>query len=318
MTSTPRHAPAAPDTPLLSPSHAEAPERNTPPGRAHSPTRPARGARTVHAAVVDLPPALPYETLRSYWLRIFREGSAATGVEARSIVHAAARALVGMGSARADFVLLGQLRQAAGNWATVLHWLLECGARELADPRSYLRAIAARQHAGPSERALAHQSGQQPARSRTGRLASSYQPVRSGPLDELSAHPEFRQQDVEETAVAAVPGDAVTPLASAVPEETAADRIDLSACVAAGSLWQVARQRLREDLTAAQYTSWLVGTDLVRAPDGTYVLLTRTTFAAEHIHRQWGERIAWILSGVTGRRCTLTTHRQRLDTVPDG
>src|SRR5260221_1664154 len=68
-----------------------------------------------------------------------------------------------MGHERADYVLLGQLHQATGTWATVLYWILECAARELADPRTYLRAIAARQHAGAPHRS---QPGRQRGRPR--------------------------------------------------------------------------------------------------------------------------------------------------------
>ena len=259
----------------------------------------------MHAAVVDLPPALPYETLRTYWLRIFREGSASAGAEARPIVHAAARALVGIGSARSDYVLLGQLHQAAGSWATVLHWLLECGTRELADPRSYLRAIAARQSAAelspPSPRTT----------SRRPPLQDVAKPA--GASDGLPAFTNLGQGEVEEVTSVEPPRLPVSDAAS----ESVLHSVDLSACVSATSLWQMARQRLRADVSAAQYTSWLVGTDLVRAPDGTYLLLTRTTFAAEHISRIWGHRIAWILREITGRPCVLNTQR-RPDNVPDG
>lgn len=125
------------------------------------------------------------------------------------------------------------------------------------------------------------------------------------------------EKDCEEDCVYAVPSTTPEQPASDTSEQSEVDSVDLSACVSAESLWQMVRQHLRADVTAAQYTSWLVGTALVRAPDGTYVLLTRTTFAAEHISRLWGQRIARILGGMTGRPCVLTFQR-RLDGVPDG
>jgi hypothetical protein len=70
-------------------------------------------------------------------------------------------------------------------------------------------------------------------------------------------------------------------------------------------VWWLAQQRLKAELTSAQYSSWLANTDLYRRPDGFLVLVTRSTFAAEHIAQRWGERIAWVLSQVTGQRCPL-------------
>ena len=83
-------------------------------------------------------------------------------------------------------------------------------------------------------------------------------------------------------------------------------------------LWLMAQQRLRAELTPAQYSSWLANTDLYRAPDGVLVLVTRTTFAAELIARRWGERIQWVLGDITGRACPVAVQMRRLDrAVPD-
>jgi chromosomal replication initiation ATPase DnaA len=84
-------------------------------------------------------------------------------------------------------------------------------------------------------------------------------------------------------------------------------------------LWRMAQQRLRAELTPAQYGSWLVNTDLYRAPDGSLVLVTHTTFAAELIARRWGERIQWVLGDIMSQVVPLTVKMQRPGSaVPDG
>jgi hypothetical protein len=98
--------------------------------------------------------------------------------------------------------------------------------------------------------------------------------------------------------------------ARSVPEE-AADGAMVTSYEPMGHLWHIARQRLRADLTPAQYSSWLANTDLYCAPDGSLVLATRSTFAAELIARRWSERIQWVLSDITGRACTLTVTTRR-------
>jgi DnaA N-terminal domain len=121
--------------------------------------------------------------------------------------------------------------------------------------------------------------------------------ARASPPDELN-EPDARANGVPN---AAVDGTVVTP------------------DVPMAHLWHMARQRLRADLTPAQYSSWLVNTELYRVPDGSLVLVTGTTFAAELIARRWGERIQWVLSEITGRVVTLTVRVQRLGSaVPDG
>ena len=84
-------------------------------------------------------------------------------------------------------------------------------------------------------------------------------------------------------------------------------------------LWCMARQRLRADLTAAQYSSWLVNTELYRGSDGSLVLRAGTTFAADLIARRWGQRIQWILSDMTGQVATLSVRAQLPGSdVPEG
>jgi hypothetical protein len=362
---TPRMAPAAPDLPFPSVPQATSPESSELLPRAQPPPLPAQRAR---AAPTDdsLPPPLPYETLRSYWLRIYREACAATGSEARPLVHAAARGLLNMGHERADYVLLGQLHQATGSWATVLHWILDCAARELADPRTYLRAIAARQRVAPPHR---RQPSRQRGRPRAGPANPSWvnpaddSPVTAGvdwlgipsaPLGSAvrdagrsqgatgracspagsalvtqqdqphrAPVPHSREHGRDDPAEHYSAADAVSleeleARARSVPEGAAEGAVGM-AYVPMGPLWHIARQRLRADLTPAQFSSWLANTDLYRAPDGALVLVTRNTFAAELIARRWGERIQWILGDISGHACTFVVKTRRPSgAVPDG
>jgi hypothetical protein len=311
-----------------------------------------------------LPPPLPYETLRSYWLRIYREACAVTGSEARPVVHAAARTLLNMGHERADYILLGQLRAAMGTWATVLHWILDCAARELADPRTYLRAIAARQHTGVPHRS---QSGRKRGRPRSRPvptdLTDQYadqtddMPVPAGwelpgapqaPVGQISLDSHslegtagiacslagsttFTPQDQphhmpapderKERSDDIVDDDEaarVSTQADAAPDG-AGDGTGASPYVSMTHLWRMVQQRLRADLTSAQYSSWLANTELYRAPDDALVLVTRTTFAAELIARRWGARIHSMLCEITGQGVPLRVQRRRPDSVvPDG
>jgi hypothetical protein len=98
VASTPRAALAASDS-FHDPPDTEPRQSSTPAPRAQPP--PATGYAGALPAGEPLPSPLPYETLRSYWLRIYREASAATGQEARPMVHAAARALLNMGCTNA-------------------------------------------------------------------------------------------------------------------------------------------------------------------------------------------------------------------------
>jgi hypothetical protein len=301
---TPR---AAPRVPISRSPPAAPPEGCPSPPRAH-------------------PPPLPYETLRSYWLRVYREAGGARGQEARYVVHAAARALLNMGHERADYVLLGQLRQAAGTWATTLHWILDCAGRELADPRTYLRAIAARERAGadaqnrprrlpgrsrattPRASRWADSAGDTPTRA--GRDGPGRMPVADA---RLTAHAGASEGDAG--AHAAIPS------LSHEGEGAAAER----ALGAAGGpyepmrhLWFLARQNLRAELTPAQYGSWLADTELVRAADGSLVVVTRTNFAADLIARRWGDRIRWLLGQITGRDQALAVAVRRPGAVDGG
>src|SRR5258706_611851 len=328
VASTPRVAPAAPGPLITCCSHAlraGAPESNETQPRAQPPPLPERSPRATPAGD-PLPPPLPYETLRSYWLRIYREACAATGQEARTVVHSAGRALLNMGHERADYVLLGQLHQATGTWATVLYWILECAARELADPRTYLRAIAARQHAGAPHRSQpGRQRGRPRPRPRPRRAGQSADPDDDPPVTAGLAPPDAPQAPAGQIGLDACGSEgAIAPAVSSAGSRTltahhqpdrlptpddreegggaAADAFSPDApnepdarargvpggpvegavatpYVSMAHLWLMAQQRLRTELTPAQYSSWLGSTDLYRAPDGALVLVTRTTFA---------------------------------------
>jgi hypothetical protein len=106
--------------------------------------------------------------------------------------------------------------------------------------------------------------------------------------------------------------------AHSVPDGAGDDAV-ASPYVPMAPLWRMARERLRAELTPAQYSSWLVNTDLYRAPDGALVLVAHTTFAAELIARRWGERIQWVLGDIMSQVVPLTVKMQRPGSaVPDG
>jgi hypothetical protein len=76
VASTPPAAPGPLSSLLSDPAHAGAPVRRAHARRAQPSLPPTHSARAGPAGG-PLPPPLPYETLRAYWLRIYREASAA-------------------------------------------------------------------------------------------------------------------------------------------------------------------------------------------------------------------------------------------------
>lgn len=77
-------------------------------------------------------------------------------------------------------------------------------------------------------------------------------------------------------------------------------------------IWHLAQARVRQDLTGAQYATWLRGTELLIAPDGQFVLVARTTFGQEMLERRFYPVLVAAIRTVTGRSCTvrITTGRQ--------
>ncbi len=78
-------------------------------------------------------------------------------------------------------------------------------------------------------------------------------------------------------------------------------------------VWRAAQQRLRPQMTGAQFETWLGGTSLARATNGAAVLSVRTTFAREMLETRFRERIETAIREVTGKPCSL-----RIVVAPDG
>jgi hypothetical protein len=76
--------------------------------------------------------------------------------------------------------------------------------------------------------------------------------------------------------------------------------------VAVPHISSMEQQRLRAELTLAQYFTWFVMTKRSRTSDGAMVLVTHSSCAAEFIARNWGDHFRWTLSNMTGRTCPLT------------
>ncbi len=70
-------------------------------------------------------------------------------------------------------------------------------------------------------------------------------------------------------------------------------------------VWREARERLRPQMTRAQFDTWLRGTQLVTLEQGSAVLAVPTTFAKELLESQYRARIEAALASVTGRAFTL-------------
>src|SRR5262245_17595749 len=70
-------------------------------------------------------------------------------------------------------------------------------------------------------------------------------------------------------------------------------------------VWRAAQERLRPQMTSAQFDTWLRGTSLALAADGTTVLSVRTTFAKEMLETRFRERVETAIREVTGKPCAL-------------
>lgn len=72
-----------------------------------------------------------------------------------------------------------------------------------------------------------------------------------------------------------------------------------------GLVWRAAQDRLRQQMSRAQFETWLGGTWLTMAEDGATVLAVRTTFARELLETRFRDRIESAITSVTGQPCTL-------------
>ena len=70
-------------------------------------------------------------------------------------------------------------------------------------------------------------------------------------------------------------------------------------------VWRAAQERLLQQMTRAQFDTWLRGTWLAPADDGATVLNVRTAFAKELLETRYRERIEAAVADVTGQPCTL-------------
>ncbi|HEX8033758.1 MAG TPA: DnaA/Hda family protein, partial [Ktedonobacterales bacterium] len=70
-------------------------------------------------------------------------------------------------------------------------------------------------------------------------------------------------------------------------------------------VWRSAQERLRQQMTRAQFDTWLRGTWLSTSADGLMTLCVRTTFAKEQLETRFRERIAAAIGEVTGQSCVL-------------
>ncbi|HLZ22267.1 MAG TPA: chromosomal replication initiator protein DnaA [Ktedonobacterales bacterium] len=72
-----------------------------------------------------------------------------------------------------------------------------------------------------------------------------------------------------------------------------------------GHVWRAAQERLRQQMTRAQFDTWLRGTWLSPAGDGATLLCVRTTFAKELLESRFRDRIEAAIAAVTGQPCRL-------------
>lgn len=70
-------------------------------------------------------------------------------------------------------------------------------------------------------------------------------------------------------------------------------------------IWRAALERLKREMTHAQFETWLRGTKLRVAEDGSALLGVRTTFARELLESRYRARIESAIAAVIGRPCTL-------------
>jgi chromosomal replication initiator protein DnaA len=70
-------------------------------------------------------------------------------------------------------------------------------------------------------------------------------------------------------------------------------------------IWRGAQERLRQEMSSAQFETWLRGTQLHLDEDGAAELQVRTTFAKELLESRYRERIEAAIASVTGQPCAL-------------
>ncbi len=70
-------------------------------------------------------------------------------------------------------------------------------------------------------------------------------------------------------------------------------------------VWRAALERLRRELSRAQYDTWLRGTQLAPTDDGGCVLQVRTTFAKDMLETRYRDRIEAAIAEVAGESCAL-------------
>ena len=70
-------------------------------------------------------------------------------------------------------------------------------------------------------------------------------------------------------------------------------------------IWRGAQERLRQEMSSAQFETWLRGTQLRLDEDGAAELQVRTTFAKELLESRYRERIEAAIASVTGKPCAL-------------
>lgn len=71
-------------------------------------------------------------------------------------------------------------------------------------------------------------------------------------------------------------------------------------------VWRAALERLRRELSRAQFDTWLRGTQLVQTDGGECVLRVRTTFAKDMLETRYRDRIEAAIAEVAGEQHTLT------------
>ena len=70
-------------------------------------------------------------------------------------------------------------------------------------------------------------------------------------------------------------------------------------------VWRAALERLRRELSRAQFDTWLRGTQLVLTDGGDCVLRVRTTFAKDMLETRYRDRIEAAIAEVSGEPCAL-------------
>jgi chromosomal replication initiator protein len=70
-------------------------------------------------------------------------------------------------------------------------------------------------------------------------------------------------------------------------------------------VWRAAQDRLRQQMSKAQFDTFFGGTWLAEGEDGATLLCVRTTFAKESLERHFRDRISAAIAAVTGQLCAL-------------